>query len=604
MDAVTLPILIGALLILVSALSSLISYRIGAPLLLVFLCVGLVAGEDGLGLQFADASLAYLIGGVALAVILFESGFETPLSAYRLAAAPAIVAATLGVLLTAGLLGALAVVILNIPWLQGLLLGAIVASTDAAAVFFLLRVGGIRVRDRVRSALEIESGTNDPMAIFLTIALVDLIALTQAGGDLGSLGDLGLGLAGRFAAQMGGGLVAGVVGGRLLRWAVNALRMEPGLTAVFTVTGGLVIFAATATAGGSGFLAAYVAGLTVGAGQLHGATALKRFHDGLTWLSQMVMFVALGLFATPSQFPAVLGPGLALGLLLVFVVRPAALWICLAPFRFSREETTFLAWVGLRGAVSILLALVPILHGLPLAQMLFNVTFLIVLVSLLVQGWTVSPVARRLGLIVPGGGPTNRLALELPGQAAHELVTYTIRRRSPVASGQRVPRWARPSLILRDGRVHRYHQIRGLEAGDLVYLFATPESLPLLDRLYAETHEITDEDRAFFGDMAVKADVTLGVLAESYGLPLDVTRADWTLSDLFVHEVRHPEVGDRLRFGAIELVARATAADDGSLTEIGLVLDPPRPKARPFLLAPPREVASRLWRRCRKIWRG
>lgn len=594
MDAITLPILIGALLILAAALSSLLSYRIGAPLLLVFLLVGLIAGEDGLGLTFDDASLAYVIGSVALAVILFESGFETPLSAYRLAAAPALVGATLGVLLTAGLLGTMAVFILDVPWLQGLLLGSIVASTDAAAVFFLLRVGGIRVRDRVRSTLEIESGTNDPMAIFLTITLVELIVLVQAGEAPSDTGALTLDLLSRFAVQMGGGLIAGLVGGRLLRWAVNALRMEPGLTAVFTVTGGLLIFAATATAGASGFLAAYVAGLTVGAGRLHGAAALKRFHDGLTWLGQMVMFVTLGLLATPSQFPAVLGPGLALGLLLVFVARPAAIWICLAPFRFSREEITFLAWVGLRGAVSILLAILPILHGLPLSQTLFNVTFLIVLVSLLVQGWTVRPIARRLGLIVPGTGPSNRMALELPGQAAHELVTYTISERSPVARGQRIPRWARPSLIIRDNRVHRYHQLRGLEAGDLIYLFATPERLSLLDRLYAETREITDEDRAFFGDLVLKADVSLRLLAESYGLPLDLKRADWTLADLFHHEVRHPEVGDRLRLGAVELVVRGMDGD--TLTDVGLVLEPPKAKPAPFLLDRPRDLSKRLRR--------
>lgn len=593
MDAITLPIFIGALLILAAALSSLLSFRIGAPLLLVFLCIGLIAGEDGLGLTFDDASLATLIGSVALAVILFESGFETPLSAYRLAAVPAITAATLGVLLTAGLLGVMAVAILGLPWLQGMLLGALVASTDAAAVFFLLRVGGIRVRDRVRSTLEIESGTNDPMAIFLTLTLVDIILLLQQDPGLkGGAPALALDLAIRFAVQMGGGLVGGFIGGRLLRWAVNRLRLEPGLTAVFTVTGALLIFALTSLLGASGFLAAYVAGLTVGAGRLHGATTLKRFHDGLTWLGQMVMFVTLGLLATPSQFPAVLLPGVALGLLLIFVVRPLAIWLCLAPFRFSREEVTFLAWVGLRGAVSILLAILPILNGLPMAQTLFNVTFLIVIVSLLVQGWTIRPIARRLGLIVPGAGPTNRMALELPGQAAHELVTYTIRPRSPVASGQRVPRWARPSLIIREGRVLRFHQIQGLEADDVVYLFTTPERLSLLDRLYAETREITDEDRAFFGDLVLKADVRLGQLAESYGLPLAARRADWTLAELFSHDIRHPEVGDRLRLGVVELVARAV--EDDAVSEIGLVLEPPRARPSPFLLDRPRDVARRL----------
>ncbi|QQP87665.1 potassium/proton antiporter [Skermanella sp. TT6] len=581
MESINLIILVAAALLLVSIFTSLISFRIGAPLLLIFLGVGLAAGEDGIGgIDFDNTPAAFLIGSVALAIILFESGFDTRFSSYRAAAWPALTLATAGVVATTALVGTAARYALGLPWQEALLVGAIVSSTDAAAVFFLLRVGGITLRDRVRSTLEIESGTNDPMSIFLTIALVELIAA----GGAESPWDLLL----MFATQIGGGVLFGLAGGWLLILAINRIRLEQGLYPVVSLSLALFIFAVAGTLGGSGFLAVYVAGLIAGNAKLRGAQSLRRFHNGLTWLSQIVMFVMLGLLATPSQFPELLAPAALLALVLILVARPLAVWLCLAPFRFTANETTFIAWVGLRGAVSILLAIVPTLFGLPDGQTYFNIAFLIVLMSLLVQGWTIRPLAHWLKLIVPPRiGPVDRVELELPGQADYELVAYTIREHSPVVTGHRLPRWARPSLIIRDGQVQTVHTVRHLQAGDLVYLFTAPSRVALLDRLFGETRELAEDDRQFFGDLSLKADITVGALAELYGLPLSVRNAKLTLADLFRQEFRDSvEVGDRLRMGSVELIARDM--DEGRLLTVGLALEPATPTAGPRIPVIPR----------------
>jgi potassium/hydrogen antiporter len=588
MELISYIILIGAGLLLISILTSLISFRMGAPLLLIFLLVGLAAGEDGIGrIEFDNAPAAFLIGSVALAIILFESGFDTHIASFRVAAWPALTLATVGVSVTTAVVGAATHAILDFPWLESLLIGAIVSSTDAAAVFFLLRVGGITLRDRVRSTLEIESGSNDPMSIFLTIALVELI--TE--GNHAPGWELAL----SFLIQIGGGILFGFLGGGLIVATINRIRIEAGLYPVLSLALALFVFALTSVLGGSGFLAVYVAGVIAGNSRLRGAEGLRRFHNGLTWLSQIVMFVMLGLLATPREFPSLIVPAILLALVLILVARPAAIWLCLAPFRFTGNETTFIAWVGLRGAVSILLALVPILNGLPNGQSYFNIAFLIVVVSLLVQGWTLRPLARWLRLIVPPRlGPVDRVELELPGQANYELVAYTIRDNSPVARGQRLPRWARPSLMIRNGRGMSIHNIRQLQAGDLVYLFTAPSRVPLLDRLFAEPHDLEEDDRLFFGDLVLNADVTVGALAQMYGLPLSVRKADLTLEELFRQEFRDAlEVGDRLRMGAIELIARDIT--DGHLHTFGLALEPAPPPSTLIPVIPhPRDILAAL----------
>ena len=561
--------LVIAALVLLSILSSVLSFRLGAPLLLVFLFVGLLAGEDGPGqIHFNDAPVAYLIGSLALAVILFDSGFATGLGTFRAYAGPALSLATIGVVLTAAVVGAVAHVLLPLSWSESLLLGAIVASTDAAAVFFLLRAGGIRIRERARSILEIESGSNDPTAVFLTIVLLQAVTL-QASPQ-----DLGMTLALDLVRQFGLGIALGIGGGWAVERLNNAFDMESALYPLIALSAALCVFSGANLAGGSGFLAIYVTGLYAGNRPLKAKGSLRRFQAAMTWLAQILMFLTLGLFATPSQFGAALIPALVLAATLTFVARPLAAAICLAPWRIPARETTFIAWVGLRGAVSILLALLPVVAQADNARLMFNTVFLMVLFSLLIQGWTIRPVARWLRQVETAtGGLLDRIELELPGRSAHDLVAYKLSAGSPALLGIRVPRWARPSLVVRGGESMRAHQAGELRAGDLVYLFCAERHVRLLDRIYAGSP--AGDERAFLGDFSLAPDVTVDSLAQRYGLAVPEDLAGKTLRDAIRTRLQgHAELGDRVALGPFELIVRDLDGD-GEILEVGLLLDNP-----------------------------
>jgi potassium/hydrogen antiporter len=564
LEAMYLAILIGAGLVMAAVFTSWFAFRFGAPILLIFLAVGLLAGEDGLGIEFDNATAAYFVGSLALAIILFDSGFGTKLSAFRLAALPAGVLATAGVVLTTLIFGAATHFALGLSWLTSFLLGAVVSSTDAAAVFFLLRVGGIHLRDRVRSVLEVESGANDPMAIFLTVTLVELIeaGLPESNVTLVFVVD--------FVREMGLGFLLGLAGGYLIVRLVNRLDLESGLYPVVVLAASLVLFGIAGALHGSGFLAVYVAGLYAGNRRLRQALALRRFQDGMTWLAQIGMFVVFGLLATPSDFPRVLIPGIALGLFLIFVARPIAVWLCLWPFRFQREETTFIAWVGLRGAVSLLLGILPLMSALPAGQDMFNTAFVVVLVSLVLQGWTIRPMARRLGLIIPETiGPVEKVELELPGTAHHELVVYHVVADSPVARGERIPRWARPSLVVRKGHSMRPQMAGHIEADDLVYLFTAPRNIRLLDRLFASPARVEEDDKDFFGEFYIDTSHTLGELARAYDVEPPGDQATPIGVFLVDRLGGRAEVGDRVPIGFLELIVRETD-ENGAVTAAGL----------------------------------
>ena len=573
-------ILVLAGLVAASVFSSLLSFRIGAPLLLVFLGVGMAAGGEGLGLGFQDARTAYLIGSMALAVVLFDSGFHTSLRVFRHAALPALSLATIGVGITAAIVALPAHWLLDLGWTQALLLGAILASTDAAAVFFLLQVGGITVRERVRSLLEVESGCNDPMAIFLAMALTGMAA---AGGP--PRFDVAVGL--DLVRQFGIAACAGGIGGLAIVQAVNRLGVERSLLPILVLALALALFAATTLAGGSGFLAVYAAGLVAGNSRLAAPDTLRRFQDAVSWLAQIAMFLALGLLARPSEFIPLLPAALALAAVLMLAARPLAVGLSLLPFRINSNETTFVAWVGLRGAVSILLSILPMLQGVEGGRVYFNIAFVVVLVSLSVQGWTIRPMARWLGQIVPKRiGPVERVELEIPG-ARHELVAYRIVADSLVARGHKLPRWAEPSLVVRDTRSLLFHAAGRLVPGDMVWLFAKPERVPHLDRLFASTATAAEADHQFFGDFPLDPMVRMGELEANYGLPVPAAAREVTAAQ-FMHEALggYPGIGDRVPLGEVELIVRALSFDDEAITEIGLAAEPTRIDAPrlPFVL--------------------
>ena len=590
-QTIYLVTLVGTALVVVAAFSSLIAFRFGAPLLLLFLGIGLASGSDGLGIEFDNAQFAYFVGSLALAVILFDSGFGTPLKVLRQAALPALSLATVGVVLTTVIFGAVTVYLTHFTWLESFLLGAAVASTDAAAVFFLLRAGEVNLRERVRSTLEIESGTNDPIAIFLTITLVEVIAAGANPDAEVILLDLVIG----FLVHMGIGAVAGVLGGLAIVRLVDRLHLDTGLLPIFVLTMSLMVFAGTGAIGGSGFLAVYLAGLVAGNSGIRAVSVMKRFQAGMSWLAQIIMFVLLGLFATPSQFLPILPVSIVLGLVLIFIARPVAVWLCLFPFNMPRQETAFISWVGLRGAVSILLAIAPLLGGLDHGREIFNTAFIVVLVSLVVQGWTVGPLARRLRLIVPARlGLLQKVELELPGSAHHELLAYTVVAGSPVARGQRIPRWARPSLVLREGRSIRFQDAGRLVAGDHVYIFVPDRYPRLLDRLFASRSDVDPEDSDFFGAFAVDPARPASDLEAAYGPGLSEIEIRMTIGALMLARLGgRAEYADRVPLGAIELIVR-DVDDKGRVSSVGISLEPaPPPPVIPAFLGAA-EIGHRL----------
>ncbi len=404
MDFLNIPLLAAAVLVFASVLAGLLSARIGFSFLLVFLLSGLLAGEDGPGgYEFDDVRLSFWVGNVALAVILMDGGMRTALSTFRTGLRPASVLATAGVVLSAGITAAAAVLLLQLDWTTALLLGAIVGSTDAAAVFALLTRSGVTLNERVAATLEIESGVNDPMAVYLTLAFIALAA-AAAGGTPAGGGGAAATLAITFVQQFGWGALLGVGSGWLgamLLQRVAARDASGGLLALLIGAAGLAVFAGTGWLGGSGFLAVYLFGLIVANRAAAAVAPTLPVMDGYAWLSQAGMFVLLGLLATPSRLADSFVPALGVAAALMFVARPLAVWLCLAPFRFTRQETLFIAWVGLRGAVPIVLAMFPLLAGTPQATLLFDVAFVVVLASLLVQGGTIGWMARRLGVALP-----------------------------------------------------------------------------------------------------------------------------------------------------------------------------------------------------------
>lgn len=383
-----------AVILLLSVLASKVSDRFGVPALVLFLGLGMLAGSEGPGgVYFDDAGLAQFLGAAALALILFAGGLDTNWREVRPVLKYGLALATLGVLLTALAFGLFAHLFLGLSPLEGLLLGSIVSSTDAAAVFSVLRSKNVSLKGELKPLLELESGSNDPMAALLTVGLVQ--ALTQP--DVSPAGLLVL-----FGLQMPLGAVAGLVLGKGIVLLVNRLKLGyEGLYPVLTLSLVLLTYSLTNLIGGNGFLAVYLAGILVGNHDFLHKRSLLRFHDGVAWLMQITMFLALGLLVFPSRLVPVLGPGLLAAAWLMLVARPLSVFACLLPTGLRLREKVLVAWVGLRGAVPIVLATYPLVAKAPHADFMFNIVFFVVLTSVLVQGTSLPLVARWLRLDAP-----------------------------------------------------------------------------------------------------------------------------------------------------------------------------------------------------------
>lgn len=583
LDSINLFIFLSALLALAGVLSSLVALRFGAPLLLIFILVGMLAGEKGPGgIQFDDVPLAYTVGSVALALILFDGGLRTRYAIFRSVLGPAATLATLGVLITAVVTAPVAIYAFGFRWIEGLLLGAAVASTDAAAVFFLMHARGLRIRPRVAAVIEVESGTNDPFAIFLTLVLVEILLHGQKPWtEIASL----------LAREALLGTALGIAGGRAIVFVLNRLNLPQGLHAPFVVTAVVVIFGLCQTIHASGFLAVYLAGLIVGNRAMRAHNAIVNFLDATTWLAQIAMFVLFGLLAWPDRLPERLLPALAVALVLMLIARPVGVFLSLAAFRFSLREKLFISWVGLRGAVGFFLASIPLLVGLPNAQVYFDVGFIVVLVSLLVQGWTIAFAARRLRIAKRRPEVFQpRIELDLPGQRAQELVGYSLTPGSPYLRSGVIPSWAKLALVIRDERVLTPEEARGAHEGDHVYLLAPQEKARSLDRFFADLPPPSSPDPQLLGDFFVGGEATLGALAEIYGLPFEPAEFAMTVSELFAKRLgRVPHSGDIVRVGNVALVAHRVR--DERVVTVGLQLA--EQELEPF--------PKRLWETLRRV---
>lgn len=564
LDSVSIAILLGAALVMAGILSSLLALRFGAPLLLVFLLVGMLAGDSGPGrLQFDDVRSTYLVGSVALALILFDGGLKTRFASIRTVLAPSIVLATAGVLLTALITAPVARYVLDLNWSESLLVGAVVASTDAAAVFLLVHTQGLRLRPRVGATLEAESGTNDPFAIFLTLMLVEFISVGESSASH---------IAMEFIQEAVLGAIIGVIGGRLVVLALNYVALPQGLHAPFVTTAALVIFGGSQIVHASGFLAVYLAGIIIGNRPTRAHNSVVTFLDAATWLAQIVMFVLLGLLVSPHRLLSSAGGAVLVAFALMLVARPLAVLICLAPFKFNWREKIFIAWTGLRGAVAIFLASIPMLVGLSKAYLYFDVAFVVVIISLLLQGWTLAPAARRLHVALPRAerGP-RRVELDLPGQLEQQLVGYPVRPKSLYFRRGLIPSWSKPTLVIRDERILTPTEADPVAPGDYLYLLAPPERAEALDRFFVDMAPSSAPDPHLLGDFMVSAEHTLGELAEIYGVQVDEHQSKLTLADYFdVNLDRAPKEGAELWLDSIVLVARSISG--GRVNVVGLRL--------------------------------
>ncbi len=561
---------IGGVLLTFAIFASKLSKVMGTPLLLLFLGIGMLCGEDGIFIHivYNDYTSAYYIANLMLALILLDGGLRTNIHEFRSVAPESLILATGGVLLTSGITGLIAYLVLDLSLIQALLIGSIVGSTDAAAVFMLLGEGGVHLKQHVSSTLKIESATNDPMAILLTTVLLALISgRASSGWDVVFI----------FITQFGAGVILGLLFGLFGRFLVATISLGAGLYSLLCIGIGLIGFAVTSAVGGSGFLAIFIIGMCIGNQKVRAVSYILPVGEGITWLAQITLFLILGLLVTPHLMINYVVQGVTVALVMTLIGRPLAVFLSLKPFfrrSFSNRDLAFMSWVGLRGSVPVVLAIYPVMEDVRNAQLYFNVAFVVVLVSLLVQGATLVPAAKFFKVYaLSSSAPISKSEMGIMLSDDYQLLNYSVRKFNldgMQLRDVRFPRRTGVAGIFREGFLLKPTGDLALKSGDIVSLIGSDSDESSLNALFSQKG-VAKSGRPYTGGRIVKGSMRMTELSDLYGLELTSFEKTLTVSRFMsFHIGGFPKEGDSVSLINATLVV--DSVDGDSVTSVGILL--------------------------------